>query len=281
MSGIINLEFKELLLPPIKYVAFVDYMGPMKGPHAHRHYQYQMLIVLEGEFYFIADSGERITLSTGEASITKPGLLHTWHAPDNVKCKTFMVFFDPISVAQLGEVGNVFTNSTDMNNWKVDVDLNEVLPALNRIRSECIECSSMANTMVFAMTISIITDIAKRIIRKYGIKFKTEHPQPLMNAINYIEKNHSANFSLNDLALHCCLSVSRLSELFRIHLGTSPFKYVNAYRIKKAKILLRYTSLSVSEVASQVGFQSVFYFSRNFTKIIKTSPSKYKASSKN
>ena len=46
--------------------------------------------------------------------------------------------------------------------------------------------------------------------------------------------------------------------------GTTPIRYINRIRLRKAKELLVNTDTSVSEIADLVGFQSIHYFSRFF-----------------
>ena len=46
--------------------------------------------------------------------------------------------------------------------------------------------------------------------------------------------------------------------------GTTPIKYINNLRMKKAKELLANSDMSISEISELVGFQSIHYFSRNF-----------------
>jgi AraC family transcriptional regulator of arabinose operon len=52
--------------------------------------------------------------------------------------------------------------------------------------------------------------------------------------------------------------------------------YVEARRIERATQLLRVTSLSVKQIAEQVGFESPFYFSLRFKKATGISPSAYR-----
>ena len=58
--------------------------------------------------------------------------------------------------------------------------------------------------------------------------------------------------------------------------GISPMKYVNFQRIERAKMLLVTTDKSVTDIAKDVGFGSIHYFSRYFKEKEKLSPNDYR-----
>jgi transcriptional regulator GlxA family with amidase domain len=56
----------------------------------------------------------------------------------------------------------------------------------------------------------------------------------------------------------------------------TPLRYLNQSRVDKAKELLQYTTFNVSEVSQQVGFKSIFHFSKVFRQISGRNPSEFK-----
>ena len=52
----------------------------------------------------------------------------------------------------------------------------------------------------------------------------------------YIEANSSERIALKDLALVAELSVFRLVTVFRREMGVSPYRYLNAVRVRKAQV---------------------------------------------
>jgi transcriptional regulator GlxA family with amidase domain len=59
-------------------------------------------------------------------------------------------------------------------------------------------------------------------------------------------------------------------------LGVSPKQYIDEVRIDKAKRLLKETSLSITQIASSVGFPDVLSFSKFFSSKAKQSPTHYR-----
>lgn len=65
-------------------------------------------------------------------------------------------------------------------------------------------------------------------------------------------------------------------ELFRAATGLSPVQYINRFRINRAKEDLRFTALSVTEIAEKHGFSSVHYFSKLFSQLAGVSPREFR-----
>lgn len=95
--------------------------------------------------------------------------------------------------------------------------------------------------------------------------------------IAYIQDNYrDAELSVAKAALAVDLNKDYLSNLFKKEMGISFSDYVNIQRIKKARELLTNTHLKTYEIAYEVGFQDVGYFSRVFKKIVGIRPGEYK-----
>jgi len=71
-------------------------------------------------------------------------------------------------------------------------------------------------------------------------------------------------------------SYAHLCRLFHTEYGISPLKYVHALRIDRAKLLLRDTTLNISEIAGKIGFRDVSYFCQLFRKMTGHAPLTYR-----
>ena len=101
---------------------------------------------------------------------------------------------------------------------------------------------------------------------------------PLRDVREYIDRHFAEDLSLAELARKAHLSKSHFSAQFRRHFGASPIDYLIRRRLGHAVYLLRDINLSVSEVASRVGYQDIFYFSKLFKKIYGSSPRAFRRS---
>lgn len=91
-------------------------------------------------------------------------------------------------------------------------------------------------------------------------------------------QNHLSNgdFTLKKMATELGFSPSYLSVLIKKELGLPFQDYLVQERIKKAKLLLLTSDLKIYEIAEQVGFEDMNYFSQRFKQIAGVTPRQYK-----
>lgn len=94
--------------------------------------------------------------------------------------------------------------------------------------------------------------------------------------IAIIKERYTEDLSVNNLALELSINRSYLSELFKKQVGMSLKEYINDFRISMCQELLYSTSWSIEEIAREVGFNSLSYFSKVFKKKYGISPSHYR-----
>jgi len=99
--------------------------------------------------------------------------------------------------------------------------------------------------------------------------------------ISYIKDNYGDKISIKDLANEVNMNEQYFCRFFRKMLGKSPMKYVNEYRIKKTKILLRETDRKVMDIALECGFNNIGNFIKVFKKYTEVNPNNYRKSHKN
>lgn len=98
----------------------------------------------------------------------------------------------------------------------------------------------------------------------------------LSPVIQYLEEHISdPNLSNATLAELLGFSEVHFRKQFNQLYGTSPHRYIVELRIRRAKQLLADGFLSVSDIAEQCGFSSVYHFSRAFKNRAGLSPSDY------
>jgi AraC family transcriptional regulator len=82
--------------------------------------------------------------------------------------------------------------------------------------------------------------------------------------------------SLEEMADMAVFSRFYFSRVFRSLTGTSPGRFLTAIRLYKAKNLLLETSMSVTDISYQVGYNSPGTFSSRFTRSVGISPARYR-----
>lgn len=94
--------------------------------------------------------------------------------------------------------------------------------------------------------------------------------------IDYIEKNYTSPIATKDLARMAHLSETYFCHLFKSCMNQSVSAYITELRVEHAKYLLSNSKMTVSEIASELGYNDVNYFCRIFKRNTGMSPGEYK-----
>lgn len=100
-------------------------------------------------------------------------------------------------------------------------------------------------------------------------------PKKIKPAVEYINSNYTQKIYTAHLAELCFLSESQMRRIFHSEFGMSPIEYKNNLCIKQACNMLKFTNSSISEIAREVGFGNLCFFSQTFKKITGMSPKQY------
>ena len=92
------------------------------------------------------------------------------------------------------------------------------------------------------------------------------------SVIGALENNFSKEWKLEELVAISHMSRSNLMRIFRKATGQTPIEYLLRLRIQKSMELLRTSSLSITEIAMEVGFNDSNYFSRQFRRALGRTP---------
>lgn len=95
----------------------------------------------------------------------------------------------------------------------------------------------------------------------------------LMRALDFIDRNYNENITIEDIASSVGITRKTLSAAFSSLTGFTPKDYLIYYRISKAVDLLRDRNLSVEMIATSIGYNDQFYFSKQFKQNVGMTPS--------
>lgn len=107
-------------------------------------------------------------------------------------------------------------------------------------------------------------------------KKKLENSKPIRLAKQYINEHYNQALTLEMLGVKIGLNPTYFSTVFKKETGKSFIDYVTEVRIQNAKQLLLDTDLSILEIAEDVGYNDLKYFSKGFKKATGLSPTDYR-----
>jgi YesN/AraC family two-component response regulator len=122
---------------------------------------------------------------------------------------------------------------------------------------------------IFAQHLSTLSN-------QIALQEANSEPPIIVRAKEFIEKHKSDPISLSEVARALNVSTFYFCKLFKKATGINFTEYLSRIRIEKAKNLLLNPNLRVSEIAYEVGFQSLTHFNRVFLRIVGRSPTAYR-----
>lgn len=100
--------------------------------------------------------------------------------------------------------------------------------------------------------------------------------RPIRHAKQYIRNHYSEPVTQEEVSSAVGLSSTYFSALFKKEEGEGFAKYLTGVRMEQAKILLRESTFSVSEICKRVGYNDLKHFTHNFEKATGLKPTAYR-----
>ncbi len=155
--------------------------------------------------------------------------------------------------------------------WGMDVDLKTLEEAYfqTKVLDEEQYKAFVNMLSTFASHLAIISN-------QLSIQEQEREPESIKKARNYIDQHYSESLSLESAAKVVNTSVRYFCKVFKQATGMTFTDYLSRVRIEKAKSLLLNPNRRISEVAFEVGFESLSQFNRSFKRLMDLSPTEYR-----
>ncbi|MEM1441126.1 MAG: helix-turn-helix domain-containing protein [Verrucomicrobiota bacterium] len=114
------------------------------------------------------------------------------------------------------------------------------------------------------------------LLNRLLIEESNAEPEVVMKAKRYVNAHLEDKISLENVAKHVGVSPYYFCKVFKQSAGMTLTEYVNRRRIEWAKRRLLNPQARVTEVAFDVGFQSISQFNRSFLKYVGQSPTRFR-----
>ena len=132
----------------------------------------------------------------------------------------------------------------------------------------------------YSATVRLLTFFAEQLsalINQIVIEKQNAEPPLVQKAREYIASNKTESLSLTDVAKAAGASVFHFCKVFKKSTGLKFTDYVARVRLEDARTQLLNPSRRISEVAYDVGFQSLTQFNRMFKRVFGQSPTEFRA----
>lgn len=126
-----------------------------------------------------------------------------------------------------------------------------------------------ACTYLSSMCLELLENIRKEEYRK-------EPPEYILLLKEYLDYNYKEKITLESLSQQFFISPSYLQKQFKLFYGCSPNEYLMQIRLSQAKVLLRTTHETITNIAYAIGFNNPSYFVNIFNQTEGVTPLKYR-----
>jgi AraC-like DNA-binding protein/ligand-binding sensor protein len=124
--------------------------------------------------------------------------------------------------------------------------------------------------------LSIFAEHISAVSNQIVVRRENAESPVIKRAKEYIVENQAEELSLGQVAKAVNTSTFHFCKMFKRTTGLNFTEYVSRVRVEKARNLLLNPNLRISEIAYEIGFQSLTHFNRVFKKITGQSPTQYR-----
>ena len=236
--------------------------------------EFQLVYIANGQGVFESDAAPPTLVESGTAFLLYPGSWHRFRPDIDTGWEEFWVGFRGHYAGYLMRQECFSPQRTLMRiGFRAEL-LNVFTRLIDTLKYEGMAYQQLATCQVIQLLGLVYTSALT------GDASRNRREQ-LVHEIRYqIQGNWQQDINFETLAAEKNVSYVWLRKAFKEVMGVAPGQYHLNLKLDKATQLLRETSLSVSEVAYQTGFESLFYFSRIFRKKMAVSPTGFRAISK-
>ncbi|WP_313152153.1 AraC family transcriptional regulator [Lacrimispora sp.] len=280
---------EEVTIHRIISIHYFEYMSDFTFA-GESHNFWELLCVDKGEVDVVADH-ERLTLQKGDVIFHQPNEFHRVLANGVIAPNLVVIGFDCQSprmtsfkeqILKVGQeeqelLARIIAEARLCFDGRLDNPYQEVL-----VRKEH---GPFAAEQVIKIYLEIF------LIQMYRRAFSARRAPALHKDIPsaediyetillYFEKNISTQLTIDQISRDNLISTSQLKKLFFEKGNTGVIEYFNGMKIDAAKQLIRNRQLNFTQIANQLGYSSVHYFSRQFKHLTGMTPTEYATSIK-
>lgn len=248
----------------------------------HWHSCIEILYCYEGE-YSVGTPDHTFTISNGSILVIPGEIMHDFKSA--APCKGFVHLLGTDFIRNIPSIARLlplFTKPFLLSKSDMPQLYSSVYTRLLRMREAYFSDNSLREAIMDAQLLNILEHIFNILLQddaaKGSAKFdkRGRYQQVMNNVLIYVNSNLTDEININDIAKRFGLSRSHFMHLFKQYTSYSFVEYLSLRRVQEAERLLTLPELTLTEIASRVGFGSVASFTRVFKEVYKILPSEYR-----
>ncbi|WP_413377575.1 AraC family transcriptional regulator [Alkalihalobacillus sp. 1P02AB] len=251
------------------FIRFCGFSYHTKGYHSQdteplTRYLFRLQTEGTSEIVF---NNERIAIKKGDLLLAKPGDTYELKIEENQRSGDYHVSIEGAWVddwwsrSKKPSISNIYLDDRILGLWRH--------LTLEKRRPLSEENNELALHLIQALCLTLersLNETAADINRPYAVT----------RMLRYIEEHATLGLKVDDVAEHTGLSVSRAVHLFKQTIGKTMIEYAQDIRLSAAIDQMKYTTMTLENIAEKCGFSSYAYFHRVFKKKYGMAPGIYR-----
>lgn len=226
----------------------------------HMQNQLEYCICFDGEVG-VSCSGMDKILYSGEIMIALPNVLHSYNID-----KDAFYQMGIIDIRYLNNIAPYFKYNLDEPFFLCD---DYIIDLFYRASENSAKTEIAINYCQLALSLVLSNGVFSR-------QQSTFDKDILLKTLDYISQNFRQNFTLSKASHELGLNSSYLSRMFKQKMGISLTSYINILKVDYSKNLLQNSSMKMTDIAFESGFDTQRSFNRVFKEVTSMSPLHYR-----
>ena len=235
----------------------------------HSHDYWQINLGISGTCVFRTDSG-KLKTGAGDLLIFPPGIRHGLIYPDKYLCYSFK-----------------FKTDQRVRNTVQWIHANQFTQGISNAIKTIMETTFPTKYFGAMEGAVVLKEDRYQILMEHFLagvlaalfQEESKFSGQLSTVYETIAANRGRYISVAEAAASCGYSRNRFNDLIRQQTGLTAKDYLNRIRLETAQRYLRFTSLRIGEIASEMGFSTQFHFSDFFKRMTGTAPLQFRKKS--
>ena len=243
----------------------------------HYHNEIDIFQAVEGTARIIIDNEEYIT-KPNHIYCINPMENHAFYSHTPCQWRTFVfprfvINLPPDHIVMKRLVNPIFSGSLRMSHCVEDAELSFLLDEISLLRKHTEENAPL-----------IVSDLLRFLAIMERNKYLHLAPPvaidtpKIQRVLNYLEEHYREKITLTQLAESVNMHPNSFCRYFKKEMNSTPFSYIHQLRIREAQVLLWETAMPIIDIALQVGFDNISFFSRTFKELTGKTPRQYRLS---
>lgn len=256
----------------------------------HWHTDMEIVYIHEGQAQFHIDE-DYFNSEKGDIILIRPNALHSihpigrnYHFMDAINFHLDLLGYSTLDYASINYLQPLYNGQLDFD--RVIKPHQKGYVEIRKLLIETMEIGYFRENFFELELKSKLLSLLQLLFKHSYVHSKEQthdayrREEKIRTIIDYINAHYQEELTIDHLASICSYSPTYFMNFFKKNLGVSCIDYLISYRLRKATELLQHSSLSILEIASEVGFSNLSNFNRQFKKVYHMTPRQYRENTK-